>query len=101
VSFYFWDTTLNLAYQWTNGDLGEEGKGFGYIGFDFMESPVVDENGFIVSRLANRLPKEGELGLKTFRNWVIQNDPSTDVERYDFVSAGVKELWHYQQQSRD
>ena len=91
VSFYFWDTTLNLAYQWTNGDLGEEGKGFGYIGFDFMESPIVDENGFIVSRFANRLPKEGELGLKTFRNWVIANDPSTDKGRYDFVSAGVKE----------
>ncbi len=91
VSFYFWDTTLNLAYQWTNGDAGETGKGFGYIGFDFMESPIVDENGFVVSRLANRLPKEGELGLQTFRNWIIENDPSTDEGRYDFVSKGTKD----------
>lgn len=91
VSFYFQDSTLNLAYQWTNGDLGENGRGFGYIGFDFMESPIVDENGFVVSRISNLLPKEGELGLKTFRNWIIENDPLTDEERYDFVSAMVKD----------
>lgn len=39
--FYTEDTTLNLAIQWTNTDQGEKGFGFGYLGFDFLESPAV------------------------------------------------------------
>lgn len=51
VSYNFQDTSLNLAYQWTDGQFGEQGQGFGYLGFDFLESPIVieppllDENG--------------------------------------------------------
>lgn len=46
--------TLNLAMQWTMNTQGEDGKGFGYLGYDFLESPatyiamgdtVVEENG--------------------------------------------------------
>lgn len=33
--------TLNLAYQWTLNTRGEDGKGFGYLGYDFLESPSV------------------------------------------------------------
>jgi hypothetical protein len=39
--FYNEDSTLNLAVQWTNTDQGEKGFGFGYLGFDFLESPAV------------------------------------------------------------
>ncbi len=39
--FYKEDSTLNLAVQWTNTDRGELGYGFGYLGFDFLESPAV------------------------------------------------------------
>ncbi len=39
--FYEEDTTLNLGIQWTNTDQGEKGYGFGYLGFDFLESPAV------------------------------------------------------------
>ncbi len=41
VDYYRWEDSLNLAYQWTNTDVGEAGKGFGYLGFDFLESPAV------------------------------------------------------------
>jgi hypothetical protein len=41
VRFYDEDTTLNLALQWSMGDQGEKGQGFGYLGFDFLESPAV------------------------------------------------------------
>lgn len=40
ANFYEWDSTLNLAYQWSNPDRGERGQGFGYLGFDFLESPA-------------------------------------------------------------
>lgn len=39
--FYEEDTTLNLGIQWTNTDQGEKGYGFGYLGFDFLESPAI------------------------------------------------------------
>lgn len=39
--FYDEDTHLNLAIQWTQGDQGEQGQGFGYLGFNFLESPAV------------------------------------------------------------
>jgi hypothetical protein len=43
AKFYDCDTTLNLAVQWTNTDRGEFGYGFGYLGFDFLESPAVQK----------------------------------------------------------
>ena len=39
--FYEEDEKLNLAFQWTEGTQGEQGQGFGYLGFDFLESPAV------------------------------------------------------------
>lgn len=51
--------TLNLAYQWTKNTRGEDGKGFGYLGYDFLESPAVfksrgttevEENGVMVTK---------------------------------------------------
>lgn len=41
VSYHHEDSTLNLAYQWTGTSQGEKGKGFGYLGYDFLESPTV------------------------------------------------------------
>ncbi|MCX7930285.1 MAG: hypothetical protein N2663_06160 [Chlorobi bacterium] len=90
VSYYFQDTTLNLAYQWSNTDRGERGKGFGYIGMSFLESPAVDDQ-FFIRKDRGYYPLPEQLGLRTFRNWIIQNDPNTDVQRYDFMAAGVRE----------
>ena len=39
--FYEEDPSLNLAFQWTEGTQGEQGQGFGYLGFDFLESPAI------------------------------------------------------------
>lgn len=43
AKFYDCDTTLNMAVQWTNTERGEFGHGFGYLGFDFLESPAVQK----------------------------------------------------------
>ncbi|MER3328001.1 MAG: hypothetical protein RIF34_00370, partial [Candidatus Kapaibacterium sp.] len=51
VSYWYEDPEFNMAYQFTNGEFGEQGQGFGYLGFDFLESPTIirppllDENG--------------------------------------------------------
>lgn len=61
TKFYFADSTLNLAVQWSNTDQGEAGFGFGYLGFDFLESPAIvqyydttyvkDANGVIIDSI--------------------------------------------------
>lgn len=53
VSYWYENPELNMAYQFTNPQFGEQGQGFGYLGFDFLESPTIywppllDENGDI------------------------------------------------------
>jgi len=86
VRYYKEDPTMNLAFQWTNGDQGEAGKGFGYLGFNFLESPAVDDSGYV--RKDKRFyPVSEQIGLKTFRNWVIADDPLGDEQRYNFISS--------------
>jgi len=131
VKFYdcYGGDTLNMALQWTNTDRGERGFGFGYLGFDFLESPAVvkyydttykeirDDDGNLIRIDTIRTPrlwdpvKDGEnaprdgfvrkdssyyanssqLGLVTFNNWPIEQDKQTDDERYQFMSAGVRQ----------
>lgn len=96
--YYHQDSSLNLAYQWTNGDFGEAGQGFGYLGFDFLESPAVfqaidedglptfdPENGYL-RRDKKFFDNEEQLGLVSMRNWNIQEDPSENADRYTFIS---------------
>jgi hypothetical protein len=90
VEFYNVDPSLNLAIQWTQGDRGEAGKGFGYLGLDFLESPAVDANGF--PRHDKRVYSNSEqLGLVTFRNWNIAEDIQTPDERYNFMSSKTRD----------
>ncbi|MFP4528175.1 MAG: hypothetical protein ACLFQX_06470 [Candidatus Kapaibacterium sp.] len=100
TSFCFCDDTLNMAYQWTDGDRGEEGNGFGYLGFDFLESPAViqpeyNEQGEIINpkdldfvrKDKKVFTNEEQLGLVTVRNWNISDDISEDEGRYNFISS--------------
>ncbi len=169
--FFNEDTTLNLAFQWTEGTQGEKGHGFGYLGFDFLESPAVfhvdpaltkveeKKNGNVTTysikeRMAlitkdtvvMRLNKVGvlepkdtvlvlkdtlvksrtmvitdnggkldtvvtvhlditnylrkdkrfysnreQIGLRTFRNWAINDDKTADDDRYNFISSGIRD----------
>lgn len=103
VRYYHEGDSLNLAFQWSNTDQGELGYGFGYLGFDFLESPavikVIDENGNeiitdstgFVRRDKPFYTNDEQLGLVTCRNWPIEVDPQEDEERYNFVSARVKD----------
>jgi len=89
---------LNMGIQWHNGVV--KGKQYGMVGFSFLESPVIDQAGNIITNdeetsLGGYGPtslfQTKSLGLVTFRKWRIINDPSTNDLRYDFVSAGIKE----------
>lgn len=110
--------SFNLAAQWSLGTFGEQGRGFGYLGFDFLESPAVypyfvydtvfKNDGTIEKINTNAIgatkdsigkirkdrrfyPNSQQLGLKTFRNWPIADDPLTNERRYDFVSTGQRD----------
>lgn len=84
------DPDLNLAVQWTNGNRGEAGRGFGYLGFNFLESPAVDADGFL-RKDARKFPVQEQLGLQTMRNWPITFDPIENEERYNFMSSRDKD----------
>lgn len=113
--------TFNLACQWSLGTAGEQGRGFGYLGFDFLESPAVypyiavdtikklppnqNEDSVYKQRIVGeskdslgRIRKDKrvfsnaeQLGLKTFKNWPIENDPLTNENRYDFIGKGERD----------
>lgn len=112
---------FNLAVQWSLGTAGEAGRGFGYLGFDFLESPAVypyvktivvgkkappkqDEDSLVQILIGatkdsiGRIRKDKrvfsnseQLGLRTFKNWPIENDPLTNENRYDFIGKGEKD----------
>lgn len=114
--FYEEEDSLNLAVQWTDGDRGEGGFGFGYLGFDFLESPAVvqprdstyfvqnqdgtidtvtvkvfDEDTGFIRKDKKVYSNDEQLGLVTFVNWNIENDPSSDDQRYGFMSERIKD----------
>ncbi len=94
----------NFAYQWSDGNRGEQGRGFGYLAFVFLESPATvkkyaDINEFtgdtlfvnvdsldFVRRDKPYYTHEEQLGLVTFRNWSLGDDPKTDIDMYNFIS---------------
>jgi hypothetical protein len=96
-------TKLNMAVQWNNYKNPPNGKQYGMIGISFLESPVVDATGNIIpnddSAALNgygpsSLFQTNQLGLVTFRDWTLANDPDSSDTRYDFVSSGEKDSWN-------
>lgn len=89
-AFYSTNPSLNLGFQFTEPDAGYTGV----IGFDFLESPQVKnsaDSAQIFNKTGVTRNVGSQIGLTTFRNWVIENDPSGGPARYDFMSAGVRD----------
>jgi hypothetical protein len=87
MTYYFPDRSLNMAVAWSESDKGEEGNGFGYAGLSMISTPVVDENGYIIST-KNHCDQD-QLGLQTFSTWDISEDLNEDAPRYNFVSSKI------------
>lgn len=94
---------MNMGIQWRNTTSPPNGKQYGWITFSFLESPVIDSAGNIIpnddsSALhgygPNSLFQTKQLGLTTFRDWTILNDPPTQDLRYQFVSSGEKDIFN-------
>ena len=95
-------TKLNMGVQWRDFDAPPAGGQYGWIGFSFLESPVKDSRGNIVPNDdsvalggygPDSLFQTNQLGLVTFQDWTILNDPSTEDLRYAFITAGTKATW--------
>jgi|GEM_PF-1863462 len=83
--YYLLEDSLQLGVGWSNGDKGETGKNFGYIGFSLLETPAVNLKGYLRKDKPFYRKKE-QIGLQTYRNWTIADDKSTDDELYYFIS---------------
>ena len=82
------EDSLDLGAQWS--DLSNTDRGFGYMGVDFLESPAVfgvghPEEGFIRND-KKFYTNDEQLGLHALRNWIIDIDPATPQERYQFMA---------------
>lgn len=88
--YYLEAPELNLAVQWTNADRGEANQGFGYLGFNFLESPAIDAEKFL-RKDKRQFPVSEQLGLQTMRNWPITEDPIENEDRYNFISSQRKD----------
>ncbi|MEI6090953.1 MAG: T9SS type A sorting domain-containing protein [bacterium] len=90
IKYYSEDPSLNLLFAWTELTQGES-PDFGYMGCSLLESPTVDEKGFIKK---NQLlfPLKEQLGLKSARKWSLQEDKLTDSSRYEFLSEDKKDV---------
>ncbi|MEW5797772.1 MAG: hypothetical protein AB1728_02090 [Bacteroidota bacterium] len=89
-SFYFKNEGLNMAFQYTESEVGYGGV----LGFDFLESPKIktSEDSVKYFQSTGRVRRVGEqIGLTTFRNWTIDIDPSGANARYDFMAANVRD----------
>ncbi len=86
VKFYEGDPSLNLAYQWTNPDRGEGGNGFGYLGFDFLESPAVIKTGSEIKWIGT-----GTGGLAHFddNNWEVYDSENSNLEGNTITSIAI------------
>jgi hypothetical protein len=87
--FYSEDQSLNLAITWTETNKGELGKGFGYIGNSLLESPAVDQNGYIRKDKSFYTPAE-QLGLKTLKLFPLESDTIIFNHLYDNLSSDNK-----------
>jgi hypothetical protein len=90
-------TALNMARQWSKSESGASPAGeYGAVGFTFLESPVTSPNGNIVD-ISDSEAMGGycnglqQLGMTTFKQWTISNDPPTPDLRYDFLASGAKD----------
>ncbi len=101
-SYYNADTTLNLALQWSdkeaNVPTSNATKAYpGVLGIDFLESPAVYKKGEVPDSLVGTI-KPGvhanseQLGLVTFDRWQINKDPTTDDDRYAYMTGRNRDV---------
>lgn len=90
IKYYESDPSLNLSVAWTDGEYGESGRGFGYIGISLLESPAVNIGNYLRKDKYLFDIKE-QIGLKSARSWTIQEDVKTTDKRYDFISTNIKD----------
>jgi hypothetical protein len=80
------DPSLNLSVTWTGTDRGELGKGFGYLGMSFLETPSVDQSGFLRKDKPFYTPDE-QLNMKTLILFPIDDDTMIINHLYDNLSS--------------
>ncbi len=77
-----------MVVLWSENDADVQGMDYGYFGVAMMQSPTLDDDGFVIQG-ADPTDYQAQIGLTSVRNWVIQNDPTDAEESYDFMSGNL------------
>ncbi|TAL70854.1 MAG: T9SS type A sorting domain-containing protein [Bacteroidetes bacterium] len=79
------DRTLNMVICWDDTlDLGNRVNGI--MGFSYLMTPAVDNDYFLRKDKKVYLPSE-QLGLKSYKNWRIEEDGFEDEQNYARISS--------------
>ena len=81
------EDSLDLALHWSGP---ESVPGYGLLGLDLLEGPVVDEEDFLFKRGEST----GEIDrrrIRAFRLWGLESDPKTPEARYEFLSLQARD----------
>jgi hypothetical protein len=84
-AFYASRPELRSAYNYNWSVAGTE-VGYGAFVTTLIAAPMVDASGFIDNGAREGFRLQGRVGA--FRSWMIEEDPSTSEQRYDFMSPG-------------
>ena len=84
ASFFTRRPDLRAAYAWTEP---EGSKPYKVLATAIVEGPVIDERDFIDDiTLGARKRFKTEGRVHTFQSWMIEEDPTTITQRYEFMS---------------
>ena len=85
--------TLNLGVVWSEQSAGD--SAFGYFAIDMLETPAIytpghSEYGYL---RRDKPYYEGweQLGLHSLRNWIVNEDPQTSEERYQYIASPIRD----------
>ena len=87
ASFYSIDPLLHAGIVWSEQSAGDQD--YGTLAIIMLEAPVVDGDGFVNNSNRALFRSSGE--VHSFINWIVDTEPHTVQERYDFLAYGKRD----------
>lgn len=79
---------LNMGIVWTDFSQGEDTE-MGYLGISLLETPVVDNNNYLVNN-SELLNPNIQIGMNGIQELLLDEDPKTDRDKYNKLSSKIK-----------
>lgn len=79
-----------MVVMWSENGSDVKFQGYGYFGMAMLQSPMLDDDNYVIQD-GDPTDYDSQIGLTTVRYSDLGNNPTTDEDRYDFMTSGVFE----------